>query len=81
MLSNATGTDEPPSVDGRIGTPSPGNLDDGVSNLPPRGVPGLKAPPTQEEEGDQGVARRPDELGDPRVRRMEGGAAARRGVA
>ena len=59
----------------------PGNLDDGVSNLPPRGVPGLKAPPTQEEERDQGVARRPDELGDPRVRRMEGGAATRRGVA
>ena len=80
MLSNATGTDEPPSVDGRIGPP-PGNLDDGVSNLPPRGVPGLKAPPTQEEERDQGGARRPDELGDPRVREDGWGRGYPKGVA
>ena len=45
-----------------------------------RGAPGWKGPPTQEE-SDQGGARRPDELGDPRVRRMEGGPATRRGAA
>ena len=42
----------------------PCNLDEGVNNLPRRGVPRLRAPPTQEDGREQGAARRPDASGD-----------------